>query len=86
MGVLLTFLFIIFVIFAFGLSIIRGILRFLFGFGTRSTSSSSQQSESAQRQTRQKVSNPSPKKKKLFDDNEGEYVEFEEIKEREEGE
>jgi hypothetical protein len=68
------FFFILIILF-FGLTIISGILRVLFGFG-RQRSSSTRPSSA---QKKGNVRN-TPKRKKLFEDNEGEYVEFEEVK------
>lgn len=91
---LLGYLFIlIFIILIFGLSIISRILRTLFGFGrrTRSTFNSSSNDDSGSRSYTHHNSSTSndddrsnaPKRKKIFEENEGEYVEFEEIKDDE---
>ena len=75
------------VIIAIGTSIIRGILNFILGiFGhsgqsygqTRQTHHSSHQSQA---QSQQSVSSGEKKRDKIFDKSDGEYVDFEEIKE-----
>lgn len=82
----LGFIFIfILVIILFGVSIISSILRALFGLGrrssSRSNSSNTQQQADADYNSKNKNrKNSSTKRKKIFDDDEGEYVEFEEIK------
>ena len=64
---ILGFLFIIIIaILLIGLSIIGTVIRNIFGLGGRRTSSNS---------------GPYPRHKKLFSKDEGEYVDFEEIKE-----
>ena len=77
---ILGFLFFIIVgVFILGFSIIGNILRAIFGLGKRTTtSSSSQQTNSSQQSRKQKVSDP-VQRKKLFDKDEGEYVEYEEV-------
>lgn len=76
-----VFFFVLIIIF-FGLTIISGVLRALFGFGkrtsTRSTSSNSEANDSTY-SNKKRNEQDSPKRKKLFDDDEGEYVEFEEM-------
>ncbi|WP_321478534.1 DUF4834 family protein [uncultured Bacteroides sp.] len=65
-----------------GLSIVGRILKALFGFGKQSTSYQSQQTRSyANRENTTETTQEVHKHKKLFDDDEGEYVDFEEIKE-----
>ncbi len=76
---------VVFLVFAIGGSIIRGILNLLFGRrtpyqhtaqGSQGHSQSRSQSGGATGQSQQ----ASPKKReKIFDDSEGEYVDFEEI-------
>ncbi|MDR0658330.1 MAG: DUF4834 family protein [Mediterranea sp.] len=75
------FFFILIVLF-FGLTIISGILRALFGFGRRPSSSTRPSSDGSGPTHENKKGNVrnTPKRKKLFEDNEGEYVEFEEVK------
>lgn len=74
------FLFIILiVVFLFGVSIISSIFKALFGFGKRS-SASSRQDTGKQQSAHAENMNQESKKKKLFDDDEGEYVDFEEVK------
>ena len=71
------FIFIIILVIVFGLSIISGILRLLFGIGRKAGfhSTSFGGEEPAHK------AEPEPKHKKIFDKDDGEYVEFEEIKE-----
>ncbi len=81
---LLALLFIFFVLF-FGVIIaltLRGILSLLFGkrttkrFNSKTYSNQSNASETSQHASKK----PKGEKTKVFDDDEGEYVEFEEIK------
>lgn len=76
------FFFVLIIIF-FGLTILSGILRALFGFGRRNSSSARSSSANEGKHTREnkkRNARNTPKRKKVFDDDEGEYVEFEEIK------
>jgi hypothetical protein len=75
-------LFFVFILLIFGLTIISGILRALFGIGRRRSSSrtSAAGDESHTHGNKKGNVRDTPKRKKLFEDNEGEYVEFEEIK------
>jgi hypothetical protein len=75
------FLFVLILIF-FGLTIISGILRALFGLGRRRSSSERPATDGSGRTHENKKGNVrnTPKRKKLFKDNEGEYVDFEEIR------
>lgn len=67
----LAFIFIIFIfIVLFGLIFIGNIIKTIFSFGHHS-----QQREKSQEQDEQQ-----PSQQKIFDENEGEYVDFEEIK------
>lgn len=73
------------VIIAIGTSIIRGILNFFLGlFGTprytHNQTNNSRQSQ-AQSQSQQSTTSNSKKREKIFDKSDGEYVDFEEIKE-----
>lgn len=79
LGFILIF---VLIIILFGLSIIGSVLRTLFGFGRRnsSTNSGSGESRSNQSQRNTKADNASSKRKKIFEEDEGEYVEFEEVK------
>lgn len=71
-------IFIIFII-LFGVSVIASILRALFGFGRKSTFRTSQgQRQTEEDRAEQEAAQP---KKKIFEKTEGEYVDFEEIKE-----
>ena len=72
-------------IIAIGTSIIRGILNFILGlFGihrqTYNQANQSRQSQ-AQSQSQQSTTSNSKKREKIFDKSDGEYVDFEEIKE-----
>lgn len=75
------FMFIIIIILA-GLFIVGGILRAIFGFGKRSSSRQSQrpgrQNNSTERNSDDALKNAT-KRKKIFDKEEGEYVDFEEV-------
>lgn len=78
MGALLGFFFfIIILVLVLGLSIIGGVLRFIFGFGRKSA----QRAGSYYENEANKESEEQPAKKKIFDKEDGEYVDFEEIKE-----
>lgn len=86
---MITFLgfifFFVLIIIVFGLTIINNVLRALFGLGKRNDSSArSTSSNNRSNQSTYKNQNgnaqDTPKRKKLFDDDEGEYVEFEEVK------
>lgn len=74
-------IFVLIIIF-FGLSIIGSVLRTLFGFGRRSSSTNngSAENRSNQSQRNKRADNASSKRKKIFEEDEGEYVEFEEVK------
>ncbi|MDL2305618.1 DUF4834 family protein [Bacteroides sp. OttesenSCG-928-D19] len=78
------FFFIVITILILGVSVIAGILRAIFGFGKRRSTSQQQQQQgnAAHTQRPHQTINDAPRKahKKIFDKNEGEYVEFEEIK------
>lgn len=81
--IFLTFLF----IFIIGGSIIRGILGLLFGrrrfsqpYGQAGQAQQSTQ-QSQQTQSRQSAPSGSKSREKIFDKSDGEYVDFEEIKE-----
>lgn len=84
---LLGYLFILFfIILIFGLSIIGRILRTIFGFGRRARSTFSSSANHSDNHTQHRSNHTesrAPKRKKIFEENEGEYVEFEEIKEDE---
>lgn len=64
-------------------SLVRGFFRILFGGGTRNDSASRQQRTYTSRQdedTARSSSGPYPSpKKKVIDEDEGEYVDFEEV-------
>lgn len=74
------FLFIIFLVLIFGIVIIFSVLGFvrsifstLFGFGRRKSNYQTEPNHSGYSQTKQKS--------KIFEKNEGEYVDYEEVKE-----
>nr|WP_320036657.1 DUF4834 family protein [uncultured Bacteroides sp.] len=81
------FFFIIIIVLVFGLSIISGILRLLFGFGRKSHTRSynfgggDQTSNTHSDTSSGAASDSKSKHKKIFDKDDGEYVEFEELKE-----
>ena len=83
---LILFLAVLF-IFIIGGSIVRGILNLFFGrrttfFGKHTTHQSHTQSQTHQQQTSSTNNtrqSSSKKRNKIFDDSEGEYVDFEEI-------
>ncbi|NDV83053.1 DUF4834 family protein [Bacteroides sp. 51] len=74
--------FFVLIIIVFGLTIISGVLRALFGFGKRNSSnrstSSSDGTSHSTHENKKGNAQDTPKRKKLFDDDEGEYVDFEE--------
>lgn len=72
------FFFIIIMILVIGLSIVGAVLRFFFGFGRKSNSYSSERSG---REDFSQEEESHSTKKKIFDKDDGEYVDFEEIKE-----
>ncbi len=75
--------FIIIAILVFGLSVITSILSTIFGFGKRKGTGASQSqtnSQSSNEKTKDTVKDTGKKREKYFDRNEGEYVDFEEIK------
>ena len=73
-------LFILFIV-LIGLALISNVLRFIFGLGKRTPKRSyGQESRQANHTHTSTTSASAPQKKKIFDDNEGEYVEFEEVK------
>jgi hypothetical protein len=73
-------IFILFVL-LIGLVLIGNIFRFIFGWGKRSPKryDGSQSGQSDYVHTSTASSASTPEKKKIFEDNEGEYVEFEEV-------
>ena len=77
---ILGFLFIIIIaILLIGLSIIGTVIRNIFGLGGRRTSYNDNRQSSEEAQTEE--GEIRPRHKKLFSKDEGEYVDFEEIKE-----
>lgn len=92
---ILGFLFIIVIaVIIIGLTLVGSVLRAIFGLGKRSSSSGSSHNttynssgnkryyHSTQADDKEETitETGAPKHKKLFDDNEGEYVDYEEIK------
>ena len=74
------------VVIAIGTSIIRGFLNLFFGlFGrpkhTYGTGQSQRSGQQGQSQSQQTTSSGGKKRDKIFDKSDGEYVDFEEIKE-----
>ncbi len=72
------FFFIIILVIVFGLSIIGGILRFLFGIGRKAGFAGGNSYHEEQSSS---DADSEPKHKKIFDKDEGEYVDYEEVKE-----
>ena len=83
---ILGFIFlIILVILIIGLSIIAAVVRKLFNMGSRTAPNQKQNTwqttqDSYADESEEKKSHPHSRRKKIFDDDEGEYVDFEEIK------
>lgn len=72
-------LFVLLFIFVFGFSIIAGIVKAIFGIGRNKPANGRDKgSQSNNREYPQ--SDDTDKRKKIFDKNEGEYVDYEEIK------
>lgn len=82
MSILSFFFFLLILLLVFGFSIIGSIFRFIFGGGKRQESrraySTSQNNESSKTYTN---AQPNNNRKKIFDKDDGEYVDFEEVKE-----
>ena len=76
---LFILLFFIFLVMIVGFGIIRTIFKLFFGRNQRSTMYQNRQAQQEQKQWQ----NTEKKKEKLFSKEEGEYVDFEEIKEEE---
>lgn len=74
-------------IFAIGSSIIRGLLSLLFGrtfhrhYGSNRGSGHAEQPRQSAQQSQQTTSSGGKKREKIFDKTDGEYVDFDEIKE-----
>lgn len=79
MSILYILLFFILFVLFLGLGIIGSILRFLFGSKSKS-SAAGQKNTAGQEKQHVKWYTYGKKKKKIFKPDEGEYVEFEEIK------
>ena len=81
------FFLIIIIVLIFGLSIVSGILKLLFGFGRKSTAQNqekrSYQNTYHKEESREDYSktDSNHERKKIFDKEDGEYVDFEEVKE-----
>lgn len=83
---IIAFILIVFVLLLFiGLSLVSSVIRFflrLLGLGGKTTSRySQQQARSQQENNRNTETATPPKKNKIFDEDEGEYVDFEEVEE-----
>lgn len=79
MSAIFGFLFIIIIIvLVIGLSIVGGVLRFIFGIGRKVKRGNNERPE---RESFSQEDENQPVKKKIFDKDDGEYVDFEEIKE-----
>lgn len=78
------FFFLIIAILIFGLSIISGVLKFFFGFGKKQGNQQrTYQSNQQGREEENRHATQQPNRKKIFEEDEGEYVDFEEVKEDE---
>lgn len=84
LGLFFMVCFVAVVVIAIGTSIIRGILNFclgLFGIRRQTYNQANQSNQSqAQSQSQQPASPSGKKREKIFDKSDGEYVDFEEIK------
>lgn len=80
-----TFIFLfLFIIFIVGFSLLRGVLNLLFGHRSSRrfyTTHHGQGQSDASSDASQHTSSSTKKRDKIFDDSEGEYVDFEEIRE-----
>ena len=78
----LGFLLIIFLLIVFiGFTILGNILRVLFGIGKRPPYQANDENENfAESSSSNRRSHSSGNRKKIFDDDEGEYVDYEEVK------
>lgn len=78
------FFFIIVIVLIFGLSIISGILRLLFGFGRKRGNNKQQREQQNSYHSNEESDtfkgSVQQNRKKIFDKNEGEYIDFEEVK------
>ncbi|MEG2514503.1 MAG: DUF4834 family protein [Bacteroidaceae bacterium] len=79
-GIFGFILILIVIVLIIGLSLIGGILKLLFGFGRKRTYQQQNPHEN-RRDSQPSSDTPIQKTKKVFDKDEGEYVDFEEIKE-----
>ncbi|MDR0428142.1 MAG: DUF4834 family protein [Dysgonamonadaceae bacterium] len=83
---MIHFLFFIFLLIVFllifGISIIQGIIRFLFGGFSNQSSKTREKNYNDSKSTNQRNTDQSfrSQSKKIIDSDEGEYIEFEEIK------
>lgn len=77
LGFILLFILVVVLI---GLLLIGNVLRYIFSFGRRTPKRYNGPTQSQADQTQTSASSSAPQKKKIFDDDEGEYVEFEEVK------
>lgn len=75
------FLFIILIIILmFGISIVSSVLKAIFGLGKRTSPHTASAGAERQREARTENTNSQTVRKKIFEKDEGEYVDFEEIK------
>ena len=85
LGLFFMMTFVAIIVISIGTSIIRGILNLIFGFFSRPKQSSTHTDRSGQwsnnQSQSQQRSSTNKKRDKIFDKSEGEYVDFEEIKE-----
>lgn len=83
MSILGFLFFIVVIILVAGLSVISSILRAIFGIGKRKDTGPGQSQTNSQKtygNNKDTVQDNGKKREKYFDKNEGEYVDFEEIK------
>ncbi|MGL5937681.1 MAG: DUF4834 family protein [Phocaeicola sp.] len=83
-GFLGFFFIFILVIILLAITLLQRVVRFLFGFGHKSSNREEQRGGYSTGSSNEKQGNSSQKsveKRKIFDKNEGEYVEYEEVKE-----
>ncbi len=73
-----AFLFFILFVFLFGFSILRMFVRLL--FGSKPQQPGPQRSQSGRKSTTKQKETTTPSKQKIFTREEGEYVEYEEVK------
>lgn len=82
MSILGFVFFIILFIFVFGFSLIISIIKGIFGIGRNKQAHSTHSGQQTQQNSYNRTTKPE-KRKKVFDKDDGEYVDFEEVKEKE---